>query len=316
VASAPASAATVFGSDLAAAPTSVFGANNVTLTNSAPRTGSSTPVTSPISGVLVRIRIRHGAVGTTPGRYAFRILSGTSPNYTARPATASGANETILWPANAPAGIANHIPSDADGRPKGVPIAAGERLALWQESQTSAPAILGPNGTGQSERALATDHTSGPATYTFNGNSHIYLQGVVEPDADADRYGDETQDGCPTDATVQTACPATTPDPEPDPPPDSCPADDQRLDDCTPPALQITAGPKAKTEKPKARFEFAADEAATFECALDKAGFVPCKAPKRYRGLDSGKHIFRLRAFDSNGNLSAPISKRWRVTRG
>lgn len=138
---------------------------------------------------------------------------------------------------------------------------------------------------------------------------------MVEPDADGDSYGDETQDGCPTDASRQTAClPAATPDPEP--PPDSCPANDQRLDDCTPPAPRITGRPKARTEKTKARFAFSADETATFECALDKSGFVPCAPPKLYRGLDPGRHVFRLRAFDSNGNLSAPISQRWRVTTG
>ena len=31
----------------------------------------------------------------------------------------------------------------------------------------------------------------------------------VEPDADRDGFGDETQDGCPTDASTQGACPAT-----------------------------------------------------------------------------------------------------------
>jgi len=33
------------------------------------------------------------------------------------------------------------------------------------------------------------------------------IAAAVEPDADADGYGDETQDLCATDATIQTACP-------------------------------------------------------------------------------------------------------------
>jgi hypothetical protein len=33
------------------------------------------------------------------------------------------------------------------------------------------------------------------------------LQAVVEPDADGDGYGDETQDGCPRSASLQTPCP-------------------------------------------------------------------------------------------------------------
>jgi hypothetical protein len=40
---------------------------------------------------------------------------------------------------------------------------------------------------------------------------------AVEPDADGDGYGDETQDQCPTDASTQGACPVKTAPPAPAP---------------------------------------------------------------------------------------------------
>jgi len=42
---------------------------------------------------------------------------------------------------------------------------------------------------------------------------------TVEPDADGDGYGDETQDKCPTDASTHEACPAPKAAPAPPPPP-------------------------------------------------------------------------------------------------
>lgn len=50
-------------------------------------------------------------------------------------------------------------------------------------------------------------------TYASNAcNNYIPLvRGVIEPDADGDGYGDETQDLCPSDATRQTACVSAAP---------------------------------------------------------------------------------------------------------
>lgn len=51
-----------------------------------------------------------------------------------------------------------------------------------------------------------------PRTPSFKSYGYVLaLQVTVEPDADGDGYGDETQDGCPTNVLVQTACPTTAP---------------------------------------------------------------------------------------------------------
>lgn len=315
---ASAAAATTFGSDLPV-PTAGLPAGNQA-TNVNQPAGTAAPAATPVGGVLVRIRLRHGATNATPGSYAFRILSGSLPNFTARPATASGADEKIPFPPTTAARIATYVPTDADGRPTGIPIAAGERLAIWNSAGTTPVSIAGVGMIN----FLAMDHVTGPQGYGST-LGHMTLQGVVEPDADGDKYGDETQDDCPTDAARLDPCPvAPTPNPDPDPgsgggaeapdpPPDACPANDQRLDDCTPPVPQITGAPKAKTPKKKATFQFSADETATFECALDKGGDAPCSSPQSYKGLAKGKHTFAVRATDGNRNVSAPVTHRWTV---
>jgi hypothetical protein len=45
-------------------------------------------------------------------------------------------------------------------------------------------------------------------TYTFDAGDQIDLSAVVEPDADHDGSGDETQDACPTNPATQGSCPA------------------------------------------------------------------------------------------------------------
>jgi formate-dependent phosphoribosylglycinamide formyltransferase (GAR transformylase) len=98
---------------------------------------------------------------------------------------------------------------------------------------------------------------------------------VIEPDADADGYGDETQDLCPTVAEVQA-------------PPCAAP-------DKTAPETTITKAPKRKTKSKQATFEFRSSEPdSTFQCSLDGAGFADCISP-RILIAGKGKHVFQVR---------------------
>jgi hypothetical protein len=54
--------------------------------------------------------------------------------------------------------------------------------------------------------------TSRPAG-TTQAESRLALTVTVEPDADGDGFGDETQDGCPANPMVQGACPVISPPP-------------------------------------------------------------------------------------------------------
>jgi hypothetical protein len=83
--------------------------------------------------------------------------------------------------------------------------------------------------------------------------------------------------------------------------------------DTDPPETQIVKGPKKKTKKRKAKFEFAADEpGSTFECKLD-GHYLPCSSPFDVK-VKKGKHSFEVRATDQAGNVDpTPASQDWKV---
>src|SRR6266511_1648626 len=90
----------------------------------------------------------------------------------------------------------------------------------------------------------------------------------------------------------------------------------QRLEppDIDPPETTITKGPKKKTEKRKAKFEFSSDEpGSTFECKLDKGGFEPCDASEKFK-LKRKRHTLEVRAVDPAGNVDpTPAERKWRI---
>jgi hypothetical protein len=201
----PASAAQSFGSDLTSNPTvgaSTTGQPFVFLSYLA-RTGQVLPLTAPASGVMVKLRFRQAAQGASTRTLATRILTkvGNTPDFAAR----TGPN-IVLQPNTAAGNIAETVPIDGVGDPKGVPIAAGEYLAM-----------LGPHlyagvlasVSGASHAYAEGDQTSGTRSYgTAASNFEVPLQGVIEPDADGDSYGDESQDSCPGNPVVHKgACP-------------------------------------------------------------------------------------------------------------
>jgi hypothetical protein len=209
---APAQAATTFGSTLAGTPGGGLPANDV-LTQ---LTGNGISATAPSSGVVTAIRVKHGTSTPSPGLYAYRILtgdgSGASPSFTARPATASGQNDTFLsWrPSFAVTEV--YFPTDASGQRVGIPIAAGERIALWSEKQadgSAAPSFV--STAGGTAAVKVGDHVSGTATYfPFGSAVEALIQGTLEPDADGDHFGDESQDLCPGLAGSGRGCPPGT----------------------------------------------------------------------------------------------------------
>ncbi|HEX6228767.1 MAG TPA: hypothetical protein VFZ41_04800, partial [Solirubrobacterales bacterium] len=113
-----------------------------------------------------------------------------------------------------------------------IPVQAGDRFGTYSEL-----------GTALCEFGSSTDKVAGIEGSLDIGsagvigisleNSQLPLSAIVEPDADGDGYGDETQDFCPTDASVQGACPQPAAASPPPPPPadlalDSFPLPDKR----------------------------------------------------------------------------------------
>jgi hypothetical protein len=93
----------------------------------------------------------------------------------------------------------------------------------------------------------------------------------------------------------------------PSPPPPDPP-------DTNTPEATITKGPKNKTRKKKATFEFAGTDAravASFQCKLDGEAFAPCTSPHTVR-VKKGKHTFQVQAIDQAGNIGQPATDTWK----
>jgi hypothetical protein len=79
--------------------------------------------------------------------------------------------------------------------------------------------------------------------------------------------------------------------------------------DGDPPQTHLVSGPPLAHV---ASFVFESDEAGTFECSLDGAGFRECDSPQLYTDLGAGWHTFKVRAVDSAGNVDpTPAVRRW-----
>ena len=84
--------------------------------------------------------------------------------------------------------------------------------------------------------------------------------------------------------------------------------------DATAPTAQITNGPKNKTKKKTATFEFNGSDAraiASFQCSVDGKQFATCSSPHTVK-VKKGKHTFQVRAVDEAGNVGAPATDTWK----
>ena len=93
-----------------------------------------------------------------------------------------------------------------------MPVQAGERLALRGTALRPGEPIEVTLICGESEGTIGIALGADPApgqTVEFNetASARTPVSAVIEPDADNDGFGDETQDKCPTSAAVQVACP-------------------------------------------------------------------------------------------------------------
>ncbi len=202
---ASATAAETVGSNLVAAPTTGPAAN-VSSLQTTQITGATEPITNTSAGVITLILVKHGPSGADPGQYGFRVLVGNTPNFTTGGAPAELPD--FAWPANDTPGVAAFIPR-LNGAAKGIPVAPGSHLGIIRRGGTIAQGsqiwAFGTTPGGVLHSALGV-HDTGSLGYTSNANSELLIQFRVEPDADGDGYGDETQDRCTTQRGTQGAC--------------------------------------------------------------------------------------------------------------
>ena len=98
--------------------------------------------------------------------------------------------------------------------------------------------------------------------------------------------------------------PEPQPSPDPSQPPQEPPSPGTIVEtDTLAPRTSITKGRAKTITRPRVRFVFRANEPeATFLCRLDRGRWRPCESPAIYRGLDPGRHSFRVFAIDAAGN--------------
>lgn len=197
-----AGAATTVGSNLLATPTG-WPSPNTSSAAKTQATGGTFPLKAPAAGVIVQIKVKHAGSGADPGSYGFRVLSGASANYTTTGAPAELPD--FGWPANDTPGTRLFVPS-LGGVIKGIPIEADNRLGIVRIGGTGQGATLYASGTGATREQVAAVHNSGPLFYDTTVPNEQLVQYVIEPDADRDGFGDETQDQCPANAALRIAC--------------------------------------------------------------------------------------------------------------
>jgi uncharacterized repeat protein (TIGR01451 family) len=94
----------------------------------------------------------------------------------------------------------------------GLRVAAGDTLGLTASGSTGMACVETLSNSDTIRVKNPPDTTVGQNNGGFVGQLtklKVGVSAVVEPDADGDGFGDETQDSCPTDATVHSGpCPA------------------------------------------------------------------------------------------------------------
>jgi hypothetical protein len=176
--------------------------------------------------------------------------------------------------------------------PARITVKAGDVIGLRSERFGTTPGgtCAATGGSADTYRflagAVATD-IGATASYSESRGLRIDVSATVEPDADGDGYGDESQDACPRLASTQAPCPI--------------------------PNTRIIRKPASRTHHRIARFTFTSNVAgATFQCRLDHHAAHRCTSPVTIK-VKPGRHTFTVRARANSAVDPSPAQSRWRV---
>lgn len=189
-----ASAATEFG-DGCAATTGAAGYTVTTLT--APP--GPIPLTAPTDGVITKVKIGFAPASPPPFTIpeTVKVLRG-----------AGGNNFTVTQQADVNVGAGA---TTADVR---MPVKTGDRLGLrgkrfsFEGSEGEVTLFCGGGGIeGTLGGTTSAANPGETVEFAEIATARAPVSATIEPDADGDGYGDETQDKCPQAASTQAACP-------------------------------------------------------------------------------------------------------------
>jgi hypothetical protein len=194
-------AVTTIGNNLAALPISNLGGCNpsCTVAQSVLPAASQAPggLLAPQDGVVVRWRIKIGG-DFTPMPVALRITRPGSSDTR----TGAGTVPTVTPPTDQTSTIAARLP-----------IQAGDALGIDCCMATNSLTVFAPNPAALTlywEPSLQ-DGASTRTGFEFPPDTELLVNADVEPDADRDGFGDETQDQCIGTTGPQNGCAASAP---------------------------------------------------------------------------------------------------------
>ncbi len=155
----------------------------------------------PSDGVMVRWRVKLGTLASDITRFA------ATPQVL-RANTGGAKGDLVELPLDDP-GVHQY-----DTR---LPVKAGDSVGLQTDVTTddvsggNSPITYCNSGAGTLNRYSGGIDEGEFVPIDPVANCELLLNGDIEPDADHDGFGDETQDQCPTNTAIQGPCPDTTP---------------------------------------------------------------------------------------------------------
>jgi len=201
-------AATIFGSPLKNPPSEVKclplgSCTIVAFTQPSGPGGNPNSEGAPFDGVITKFRYFAYAY-EEPGQITFRVANITQQSPDSALATAAGTGPTVTLPAIAE----GEEPSISEVSAR-LPVKAGQQLAV--DISKSIAIIYDPDGCKFSY-VFAPPLMEGTGQRgSTEAACQLLVQATIEPDADHDGFGDETQDQCPTQAATQGPCDTTPP---------------------------------------------------------------------------------------------------------
>jgi hypothetical protein len=157
---------------------------------------------APIDGVITKFRIR--ALGdSAPATVTFRVANINQLNPDNALATSAGTGPTVTVPQD------NGDPAPTTQASARVPVSKGQHLAI--DGSMNIKATYDASGSKLSY-VFAPPLVDGQGARGSNAVvGELLVSADIEPDADHDGFGDETQDQCPSQATTQGPCDRTAP---------------------------------------------------------------------------------------------------------
>ena len=159
----------------------------------------SLPLTAPSAGVITKVKV------TIEGGLPFTVPTLVKALHSAGGNLYANVGEQTV---NAGPGT-----TTADAR---IPVQAGDRLGLhglpftYEGSSVPSLSFYCDEVEGTLGAATADVPPGTTADFPAATEARVPLAAVLEPDADNDGFGDETQDQCPQSASTQAPCPTLT----------------------------------------------------------------------------------------------------------